>query len=282
MDRLLQIGFRPIGRWELQASELRLRLDPLPTHRRALYAFVTGTTVLYVGKTAGTLPTRLAGYLSPHPTQRTNVRNHASLREVLSAGQPIEILGWIDPGLQRIGAFDLNMAAGLEDSIIAVLAPPWNGSRAPSLASASVSQQAVLPAVAVAASPEASPSTEPHVPSRVCQQLGAAQQMVPKVSLVASQVSFRVRLGKTYYNEGFFNVPVAFSQHFAGHGVQLKLYCGSERALLMGVLDRKANQSSNTPRIYGKAELARWIQRRLSLGDFLEVTVVGPDEVLLT
>jgi hypothetical protein len=281
MDRLLQIGFRPIGRWELQGSELRLRLDALPTHRRALYAFVTGTTVLYVGKTAGALPTRLAGYLSPHPTQRTNVRNHASLRAILNVGQPVEILGWIDPGLQRIGAFDLNMAAGLEDSIIAVLAPPWNGSRAPSLVSASVLQPAVLPTVPMAAAPEASPSAESNVPSRACEQLGAAQQMAPKVSLVASRVSFKVRLGKTYYNEGFFNVPVAFSQHFAGHGAQLKLYCGTERALLMGVLDRKANQSSKTPRIYGKAELARWVQRRLNIGDFLEVTVVSPDEVLL-
>ncbi len=92
---------------------------------------------------------------------------------------------------------------------------------------------------------------------------------------------FKVRLGKTYYNEGFFNVPVAFARHFAEHGTELKMYCGSERALLMGMLDRKANQKSGTPRIYGKAELARWIQKSLKMDDFLEVTVVSTRELLL-
>lgn len=95
MDRLLQIGFRSVGRWELQDGELRLHLEKLPIHESALYAFATGTTVLYVGKTAGVLPRRLAGYLSPHPTQRTNVRNHASLRQLLGAGHAVEIYGWI-------------------------------------------------------------------------------------------------------------------------------------------------------------------------------------------
>lgn len=122
MDRLLQIGFREIGRWALAGDGLQLQLDILQAQRRALYAFATESKLLYVGKTAGTLPTRLQAYVSPHQSQRTNVRNRAALLHLLRAGTKVRILGWIDPGLHRIGPFDLNMAAGLEDSIIALLA----------------------------------------------------------------------------------------------------------------------------------------------------------------
>lgn len=283
MERLLQIGFRPIGRWELQGDQLRLRLEQLPTHQRALYAFATGKTVLYVGKTSGTLPIRLAAYVSPHPTQRTNVRNNASLRELLKAGRPIDILGWIDPGLQRVGAFDLNLAAGLEDSIIAVLEPPWNGGRASTPSPAAIQSPAVPTSATAGTTVSVASLTTPHLPTKV----NVPHDRAPMVASGSSSAHahaharFTVRLGKTYYNQGFFNVPVAFSHHFGEHGAAVKLYCGSERALLMGVLDRKANQNSKTPRIYGKTELARWIQGRLKLDGFLEVTVVGPAELLL-
>lgn len=224
-------------------------------------------------------PPRLRAYVAPHLTQRTNVRNNLSLRELLQAGRQVDILGWIDPGLQRIGAFDLNMAAGLEDSIISVLAPPWNGSRASPPSSAAV-QDAAAAVMAAGVPAQAVPVAELLPPGRVIAQPDRASVVVGGPSEQA-RVRFAVRLGKTYYHQGFFNVPVAFSHHFAEHGAAVKLYCGSERALMIGALDRRANTNSKTPRIYGKAELAHWMQRRLTLDGLLEVTVVGPTELLL-
>lgn len=257
----------------------------MPTHRRGLYAFATDKTVLYVGKTAGTLPARLAGYVSPHPTQRTNFRNNVNLREFLKAGRSVNILGWIDPGLQRVGEFDLNLAAGLEDSIIAVLAPPWNGGRTSLPSPAATLSTAASPSTTIttaAGTPvQVALLTPPPVPTKSDVQRDYAPVAAGGPSLEQARAHFMVRLGKTYYTQGFFNVPVAFSHHFAAHGTAVKLYCGSERTLLMGVLDRKANQNSKTPRIYGKAELARWIQRWLKLDGFLEVTIVGPAELSL-
>lgn len=123
--------------------------------------------------------------------------------------------------------------------------------------------------------------TTPHLPTKANVQRDLTPVVAGAPSSEQAHARFTVRLGKTYFNQGFFNVPVAFSHHFAEHGAAVKLYCGSERALLMGVLDRNANQNSKTPRIYGKAELAHWIQGRLKLDGFLEVTVVGPAELLL-
>lgn len=289
MDRLLQIGFRDIGHWTLVGQGLELRLDTLPSHRRALYAFATSTSVLYVGKTAGALPTRLKAYITPHQSQRTNARNRAAILELLRAGTNVRILGWIDPGLHRIGPFDLNMAAGLEDSIIALLAPPWNGARtAPicevpsysSLPAPSITTPLTLPIASIPS--ELRRVVVPGAPSTP--ESGTAARISSAVSNAGSHAAgttFKVRLGKTYYERGFFNVPVAFSKLFGNHGATVKLYCGNERALVDAILDRKANQQNGTPRIYGKGELASWLQRRFQLNDMLTVTALSPTSALL-
>lgn len=238
-----------------------------------------------VGKTAVALLTRLAGYLSPHTTQRNSVRNNVSLRQLLGTGTAVEEFGWIDPGLQNVGAFDLNMVAGLEDGIITALAPPWNGGGAAAVTSVTLSvpsERAPMPWSRYCLWwHRRRPRRQPSV-CRMHWQSARRRCFVERAPpVVAARASFRIRLAKTYYNEGFFNVPVAFSHHFAAHGAPIKLYCGSDRALLIAVLDRKANQQINTPRIYGKAELAHWIQQQLRGDGFLEVTVIGMDELLL-
>jgi len=288
MDRLLQIGFREIGHWTADEGRLRLHLQTLPPHRRALYAFAIDARILYVGKTSGSLAGRLQAYVSPHPTQRTNVRNRAGLLELLGAGKIVKILGWIDPGLHRIGQFDLNMAAGLEDGIISLLAPPWNGARS---AEAIKSHHATAGATAVeknclnvvpegqadlaSAGADSTPVIA-TVPTGLVMAPTAAPRSAP------TACTFTIRLGKTYYERGFFNVPVAFSNMFGTHGAGMDLYCGQERAHLRAILDRKANQQSSTPRIYGKAELAIWFQRRFQLNGILQVTVLSPTSAVLS
>lgn len=289
MDRLLQIGFRDIGHWSAEAGRLRLQLQALPPHRRALYAFAVDNAIVYVGKTSGSLDSRLQAYVAPHATQRTNVRNRAGLLELLDAGRTVRILGWIDPGLHRIGPFDLNMAAGLEDSIIAVLAPPWNGARSAEAVRRHVAVADALPAAGedAAAMPEGVPvpAPSPAVAPPVTASVSPAVPAAPRVALLAAppaEVMFTVKLGKTYYERGFFNVPVAFSSAFGSHGARMDLYCGDEHLHLHALLDRKANQLNKTPRIYGKAELATWFQRRFQLDGTLQVTVLGPTSAVLS
>ena len=93
-----------------------------------LYAFISDGEVLYVGKTTQTLQKRIYGYQKPGPTQFTNIKGNKLLRELLTEGKSVSIYALPDDGLHRIGSFHLNLAAGLEDSIIATLKPKWNGS----------------------------------------------------------------------------------------------------------------------------------------------------------
>ncbi len=127
VERLKAIGFKLAGRWSRGELGIAFELFDCATARNVLYAFVTDGQVMYVGKTVQPLRTRMAGYKNPGPTQSTNIRNKKTIDERLARGQQVEIFVLPDNGLLHYGGFHVNLAAGLEDSVVRELSPPWNG-----------------------------------------------------------------------------------------------------------------------------------------------------------
>jgi hypothetical protein len=280
MDRLLEIGFQYVGRWKLQGNALALELDRMSTQRNVLYAFIVDQSVLYIGKTTGTLEARMSGYLRPHSTQRTNVRNNYALIQMLRQGKLVEIYAWMDAGLHKVGVFHLNYAAGLEDSIIKTLCPPWNGAR---------SQPGVTANALPVDTPPTSSTTTKLEPAEITpipndsEAASDAEVKELRASAILNPLpSFQVKLGKTYFNRGFFNVPVKYAGLFPGHGTELIIYCGSTRTLVRAIVDRNANQGSGTPRIYGKNPLAAWFSRNCNLDDEVTIRVISFNEIELS
>lgn len=125
-QRLIDIGFRKIGEWKLDNGGIVVALDAEADSRNILYAFECENEVLYIGKTTQQLKARMYGYQNPGPTQSTNIRNNANIKECLALGSAVSILVLPDYGLLKYGGFHLNLAAGLEDSIVSELKPKWN------------------------------------------------------------------------------------------------------------------------------------------------------------
>lgn len=128
MNRLIDIGFQKVGEWGIIGENLSPKLSDLADSSNILYAFISDGEALYVGKTTQTLQKRLYGYKKPGPTQFTNIKGNKLLKELLKAGKSVDIYALPDNGLHHFGVFHLNLAAGLEDSIIKTLKPKWNGS----------------------------------------------------------------------------------------------------------------------------------------------------------
>ena len=128
MQQLLVIGFQLAGHWTPVDDGLEVALLRHAKQKNVLYAFVCDGDLKYVGKTTQTLAKRLYGYKNPGSTQATNLRNHRLIREQLAAGATVEVFVLPDNGLMHYGQFHLNLAAGLEDNIIATLKPEWNNS----------------------------------------------------------------------------------------------------------------------------------------------------------
>lgn len=127
MNRLLEIGFELAGHWSIVDGALTLDISRHGNQANVLYAFTVDGEVKYVGKTTQTLKKRLYGYCNPGVSQSTNQRNHRLIREMLERECAVDVLALPDNALMHYGQFHLNLAAGLEDSIISTLKPEWNG-----------------------------------------------------------------------------------------------------------------------------------------------------------
>lgn len=107
--------------------KLGYTLDSMNSSRNILFAFVSGTEVLYIGDISESFRRRLYGYQNADATQQTNLVVNRLLSQLLLAGVEIEIYALPDRGLLHLGSSDIDLASVLEDSLISGLKPIWNG-----------------------------------------------------------------------------------------------------------------------------------------------------------
>ncbi|MEZ5942633.1 MAG: GIY-YIG nuclease family protein [Planctomycetaceae bacterium] len=126
LQRLQHLGFAHCGAWQFDGvSAIDFALHFTPEGKNVLYAFVSDTEILYVGKTVQGLHKRLYGYKRPGPTQSTNIHANSLILKRLS-NSSVEIYVWACDGLMTYGGFRVDLAAGLEDAIVHDLQPVWN------------------------------------------------------------------------------------------------------------------------------------------------------------
>lgn len=126
IEKLEEMGFRKAANWYVEAGALECQFLEHAMAKNILYAFVANHIVLYVGKSVRTLKQRMYGYRRPSRTQSTNIKGNRLILEALVEGSAVAVYALPDNGLLYYGGFHVNLAAGLEDSLVAVLKPAWN------------------------------------------------------------------------------------------------------------------------------------------------------------
>jgi hypothetical protein len=146
---LERIGFEKIGKWKAleslknpdkKAYECRKPIDHewedenhiIFLRKKILYAFVYGEEIKYIGKTTKGAKERLKWYIDPsiegHSTNK-NV-NDEIYKIVQPSGSDKNIDIWLfapDPDTLKYKGFDLDLAAGLEEGLIAKIGTEcWN------------------------------------------------------------------------------------------------------------------------------------------------------------
>lgn len=265
MNRLLQIGFQVVGHWLLLEGEPKLQLDRMQDETNVLYAFVVDGEVKYVGKTTLPLKNRMYGYLKPGPTQSTNIKNRANIKSVLERGRIVQILALSDNGLHHYGDFNINLAAGLEDDLIAKLNPEWNGRLLEGYKSVERNS---------------SQAEEPDVIATAVQS--EVQHQMRGVSFSGSESipenCFILKLHKAYFNSGFFNVGVRYQKLFGDDLEEIRISCEDLPHEFTGYINRTAN-NNRTPRIMGGAPLKRWFHKVSHLDGLVLVEVTSPTSI---
>lgn len=245
MNRLLNIGFINVGHWTITNNILRYHLTSHQTTKNVLYSFVSNGIIMYIGKTTMHLAKRMYGYQNPGASQTTNIRVNKRIKELLLTNQPADIFILVDNGLLKYGDFKINLAAGLEDTLIYQINPKWNFSGKNKL--------------------EEDKESDSEKLTLINNEIDVTNQITK---------TFDVKLGEAYYNQGFFNVTQKYSDKFGADKALIEIQLGDNpKNTIEGYINRTAN-SNGTPRIMGGKTLSNWIQKNYEQDEYLRVDIL--------
>lgn len=263
-QHLLNIGFVEFATWRMADQKILwdttgyaddVVLSSLKISN-ALYAFCAGDDVLYIGKTVRSLKYRLTGYCSPGASQVTNQKCNALIRKRLANGERVDLYAFTPINLMKYGDFEINLAAGLEDSLIRELAPAWNGSKG----GLALTESAAL---------EISDSD-------------AAADVPAAIELERpAQFQFHLKLSPTYFNFGYFNVGKAASAWLGEDREKLTLTSSDGNLAVARMINRRANANKSVRLVGNNSAVADWFQRNFSLGDTIKCDIVSAHEIVL-
>lgn len=126
VEELKKVGFKCVGEWDIQDNKINLDLKDMKDQSNVLYSFVVDNNIKYIGKTTKPLLERMKWYEKPGASQSTNIRNNSNIKIALESKQKVEIFCFKGSFSLKYEGYKVNLAAGLEDSLIKKLSPEWN------------------------------------------------------------------------------------------------------------------------------------------------------------
>ncbi|CUX39260.1 GIY-YIG nuclease family protein [Agrobacterium deltaense] len=266
---LLNLGFVDVGKWRLKDDFITYELDGenavsnriLLEAPNALYAFVREDQVLYIGKTARSIRKRYVGYCRPGGSQATNQRCHRNIKMAIADGGTVRIFVFTPITHLQYLDFEINLAAGLEDSLIREFDPPWNGKDKGR-------------AISEDAEREEEQETELDAPA-------IAEADLSSCATGSILASFSVVLGPTYYKMGILN-PGADASRFLGkdgEAIQVRFSDGSPT--VVSKINRSANRTGAVRVVGQNSQIARWFQTHFDEGEIVEGVVLDEHTIVL-
>jgi hypothetical protein len=263
-EKLEEIGFEKIGHWTLVNDVINYVINddkkPLTEVGNALYSFVCGDEVKYIGKTTRGISKRFVGYVNPGDSQSTNIKCNKKIKELLSNGNNrTEVKIWVyTPTIPlQISGFYINLAAGLEDSLIDKFKPEWNGKN--KIAN-DLSDNVEL--------------IDEQEESVLNNQTVNTNEFKP---LEASR--FTITLGNTYYNQGFINPGVGVDDQLGYHGEEIRIIL--EDRYILSKINRNATPAHTVRIQENVAVIARWFQTNFNFRDTVTAYVIDRHTIWL-
>ena len=267
---LLNLGFVDVGRWVPSGDFITYEFDGenananqvLFDASNALYAFVCGEQVLYIGKTARSIRKRYVGYCRPGRRQATNLRCHHNIKTAITEGHEIRIFAFAPITHFQYADFEINLAAGLEDSLIRAFDPPWNGRQRGQPISEETEREEAEETESQGASP--------------------VNNVLPRPAASGTTLaSFSIVLGSTYYNKGFLNPGVEASRSLGKDGDPIRIVFSDGSQPIVSKINRTANRSGAVRIVGGNQRIAEWFQEHFREGDTVQCRVLDPHTIAL-
>lgn len=244
-EKLENLNFIEIGEWRLKNDKLAIEAKNQNSLlvQNSLYIFIVSSNndydIKYIGKTTKTLKHRFYQY-SLGNGKSTNSKIHKNIKLSLEKKQNVMIWAYLDNTPLLWGSYNINIAAGLEDSMISEEEPDWNGGK-----------------------------TETY-------EIEKNDSDIPDIE----NNSFPIKIAKTYYNYGLINPGVEASKILGEHDEKIAVKIGSNQSSIKvnRKIDRNAN-SNGSIRISAIPELAEYYQKNYNLGEIARLEIISENEL---
>lgn len=272
-ETLTELGFIEIGKWLLNEHNNTITAQyskpEFKNHLNTLYAFTyknrNEEIILgYIGKTTKSIESRFIGYVNPGIGQKTNIRINKRIIEKLNLGIEVEIFVLPDISPLQWQGYNLNIAAGIEDSLINGLKPVWN------LHGVKNSSKILNTQEEIELFNDS--NNIPQITNDINDEIIFPNEDNP--------IYFNIILGNTYYNsiQGFMNPGVQASMYLGEHGENSTLTL-ENNVVLHSNINRTAN-NNGAVRFHWGLELMQFYQNNFNLNDILKFQITGPNTII--
>lgn len=243
-EKLIDLEFTKIGCWKTDDDGLNYEVFENKSNEfeidNSLYIFFDSENdrILYVGKTTQTLKKRFYGYIRGNG-QSTNSKIHKKL--VKERSGKILILSLNDVLPFNWGIYNINLAAGLEDSIIELEEPEWNGR---------------------------SSETEMNEKSLITNHSEINDKF------------FIVSLSKTYFEIGSINVPLKKSDLLGKHEDIITIELSKNNKQITTQINRNAVKNRSV-RINPNREIKEYYNKFYKMGDKVKITITDEGNLII-
>jgi hypothetical protein len=126
IEIFINLGFKKVGALQISNNEISLHLfEELPI-KNYLYGFISENKIKYIGQSTQSPNKRLTGYISPGPSQNTNIRINRLINQALQNNKCVDIYVFFPQEKVIYKEFEVNISAGLENVLIKDFKPEWN------------------------------------------------------------------------------------------------------------------------------------------------------------
>jgi hypothetical protein len=260
-EKLEEIGFEEIGYWELEGDGINYVINddkkPLTEVGNALYSFVCGDEVKYIGKTTRGISKRFVGYVRPGISQSTNIRCNKKIQTLLNQGSEVQIWVYTPTIPLQISGFYINLAAGLEDSLIDKFKPKWNGNN------------------------KIADDLSDNVELLNEQEESVLNNQIVDVNTLnpLNYSEFTINLGKASFNQGFINPGVGVDHKLGAHGEEIKIIL--EDKYIFSKINRTSNPNETVRIQENIAVIAEWFRENFNFRDTVTAYVIDRHTIWL-
>jgi hypothetical protein len=283
MDKILELGFKEAAEVISENSSITIRIEENELAKNILYSFIieigdeiSDWNVMYIGHTRKSFKNRMYGYQQGNGNGVNN-RVHNEVKKLLAEGRKIKVYILNDVFNLNIHSLSIDFAAGLEYSLIEYYNQYNFNNNHPPLQNIAGNNN------------YNNKINNSELNTLEINAVVEENEIYIDESSDYSKTKgvFDYKLGKTYWDNPFINIPVKYSDLFGGQDSAVKVDFIKNNQLIKSiiVLVNRNAVANKAPRLYfGKTEEGDWFQSWKHMnfreGDSTLIYILGKNHIV--